>query len=255
MPADGANPNDQALDQLFQADNYLYFHDTFMPPARRALETALLESALGLNPGLSVLDLACGHGRHANRLAPLVRQVTGIDRSPAFLDLAAREAAELGISNVRYQVGDIRDLGELAPFDRIMLVNTVFGLFDDAQNDALLSSISRTLASDGRFIFDVINRDMILSGLSAHGVAEKDGDFLIDRLEFSPLTGRMTNNRIYIRRGVTQPARFSLRLYNLTELTTLLTRAGLETLDVFGGWGGEPFEPQSKKIILVAGRA
>lgn len=255
MPTRGANPNDQALDQLFQSDNYLYFHDTFMPPSRRAIETAFLESALALNPDLSVLDLACGHGRHANRLAPLVRHLTGIDRSSAFLDIAAREAAELGISNVQYQVGDIRELADLDHFDRIMLVNTVFGLFDDAENDALLDSVFRILPSEGRFVFDVINRDMILSGLKAHGVAEKGGDFLIDRLEFCPLTGRMTNDRVYIRRGVTHPAKFSLRLYSLTELTTLLANAGLEVLEMFGGWGGEPFEPQSKKIIVVAGRA
>lgn len=131
MPAPAVDLHNRALDQLFETDNYPFFHDAFMPPERRALEVGFPESALELRSGLSVLDLACGHGRHSNHLALRVEKVVGIDRNTAFLDLARVEAAEPGVTNVQYCVGDIRDITDERAFDRVMLVNTVFGLFSD----------------------------------------------------------------------------------------------------------------------------
>ena len=46
---------------------------------------------------MEVLDLACGHGRIANRLAQRGAQVTGLDATPLFLEQARRDAAERGV--------------------------------------------------------------------------------------------------------------------------------------------------------------
>ena len=57
-----------------------------------------LFDAAELRPGMSVLDLACGHGELANRLAARGCQVTGLDSSAVFLDRARAEAAAAGVS-------------------------------------------------------------------------------------------------------------------------------------------------------------
>lgn len=47
-----------------------------------------------VTPGCSALDAACGTGRHARYLAGQGARVTGVDRSPAMLEVARREVPE-----------------------------------------------------------------------------------------------------------------------------------------------------------------
>src|SRR5947209_20054123 len=54
------------------------------------------------------LDAACGPGIVSRALAPLVGDVVGVDRTPAMVDLARREAAA-GVDNLRFSVGHVTD--------------------------------------------------------------------------------------------------------------------------------------------------
>lgn len=57
-----------------------------------------------------VLDVATGTGNTAFALAPHVRRVVGLDVTKAMLDQARRIAAERGISNVDWVIGDAQRL-------------------------------------------------------------------------------------------------------------------------------------------------
>ena len=60
-------------------------------PVRRFIETYTLLELVGNIAGLRVLDLACGEGFHTRRLRTGgARHVTGVDISPAMIDLALR---------------------------------------------------------------------------------------------------------------------------------------------------------------------
>lgn len=64
---------------------------------------------LPVREGDRVLDVGCGFGDTAIKLARLVGprgEVVGIDCCDAFLDYARNEAAENGIANIRFQRGD-----------------------------------------------------------------------------------------------------------------------------------------------------
>src|SRR5256884_9066066 len=100
-----------------------------------------------LRPGMHVLDLACGHGELANRLAARGCQVTGLDSSAVFLDRARADAAAAGVS-VEYVAGDMRHLPWTNRYDRVVNWSTAFGYFDDMSHpgfvggyDALASGI------------------------------------------------------------------------------------------------------------------
>jgi len=87
-------------------DDYLYFYEPRLAEVSDA-DAELIWRLLELEPGMEVLDLACGHGRIANRLAEQGVRVTGLDATPLFLERARRDAAALGI-NVEYVEGDMR---------------------------------------------------------------------------------------------------------------------------------------------------
>ena len=111
---------------------------------------------LELRPGMSVLDLACGHGDLANRLAVRGCQVTGLDSSAVFLDRARAGAAAAGVS-VDYVAGDMRQLPWTGRFDGVVNWSTAFGYFDDTTNRAVLAGIARVLEPGGRLAMDLDN--------------------------------------------------------------------------------------------------
>src|SRR5687767_9665938 len=107
-------PREAAFD-----DDYLYFYEELLTPERTAAEVELIWTLLELEPGLELLDLGCGHGRIANPLAERGVQVTGLDATPYFLELARKDAAERGVE-VEYVEGDMRSLPWTERFDRVL---------------------------------------------------------------------------------------------------------------------------------------
>ena len=49
-----------------------------------------------------------------------------------------------------------------------------------------------------------------------------------------------------------QEMEFDVRLYTATELRGLLEASGLRWVTVYGGWNGEPFGPEARRIIALA---
>jgi SAM-dependent methyltransferase len=200
---------------------------------------------------MKILDLACGHGRHANRLAALGHRVTGIDLTAGFLDLARKDAEERGV-HVTYIHGDMRELDYDAVFDRVLMMFTAFGYFDDRDNFMVLRNITRSLKPGGLLCFDVPNRDVLLKGFMPYIVTEKNGDLMIDRNRFDTTTGRLYNNRIVIRQGVRKDKPFFIRMYNPNEMKDLLITAGLEPAQMYGNWESEPLSTDSRRMIVIA---
>ncbi len=88
-------------------------------------EVDFLVDALALEPGMRVLDVGCGPGRHAHALARRGMVVHGVDISARFVELATA-AAPPGATFVR---ADARSLTYDAEFDAaISLCQGAFGL-------------------------------------------------------------------------------------------------------------------------------
>ncbi len=90
-------------------------------------EVGFLIEELGLAPGMRLLDVGCGPGRHAHALARAGVEVVGVDISERFIDLA-RKGAPPGATFVR---GDARSLTYEGEFDAVIsLCQGAFGLSD-----------------------------------------------------------------------------------------------------------------------------
>jgi SAM-dependent methyltransferase len=243
--------DDQAFDATLVFDeDYLYFYTGMLTDARSDAEADLIWRLLDLEPGMRVLDLACGHGRIANRLAGRGCEVTGLDATPMFLDLARRDAEDRGVT-VEYVEGDMRSLPWKGRFDRVVNWFTAFGYFDDAGNREVLAQIVRVLKPGGRAALELNNRDMIIREFQPTRLTEREGDLMIDRSQFELLTGRISTERIVVRDGPQRRFSFFVRMFTFTELRDWLLAAGFTAVDGFGE-DGTPLTLASRRLIVTA---
>ncbi len=244
-----------SLDRVFSKDHYEYFNDELaMSVHRTAAEIEFLRCKVGLQSSSTVLDVACGNGRHLIALAPHVRLGLGIDSNEEFINDAKRKAAGCGSTNVVFQCGDARSLPTTLRFDYVMMLNGIFGVFGEQADLGIMRAARKRLKRGGHFVFNIPNRDTVMREFSEDFVYERDGDLMIDRCSFDSRTGYITNRRIYIKDGRRLDAPFSYRVYNYTEIERMLTATGLGVKCCYGDWVGDQVQGKSPRLIFVSQR-
>src|SRR2546426_2305745 len=120
------------------------------PGVRDEEALRLLVDFTGAGPEDTVLDVACGPGLVVCALAAVVRHATGIDVTPAMIERATALAAEKGLGNVTWQVGDVLPL----PYadGSFSLVTSRFAFHHFLDPGAVLAEMRRVCAPGGRVV-------------------------------------------------------------------------------------------------------
>jgi SAM-dependent methyltransferase len=247
---------------LFKRDYYDYFYiggeRGIFPPEQRAqqdeAQADFIERALELPRGARILDLCCGHGRHAVRLAQRGYRVTGLDLSAYHIRLAKAAAREAGV-DAEWLRADMRDVPGRNRYQAVINVFTAFGYFDqESEDQRVLDGVARALKPCGRFLIDLINHDGLMSRFrDADWQKRPDGSLTLERRRYDVLTGRISNQWTYIApEGTRRRHSFSHRLYTYTELVALLANAGLRVVRAWGNWDGSDLSMLSPRMIVLA---
>jgi 2-polyprenyl-3-methyl-5-hydroxy-6-metoxy-1,4-benzoquinol methylase len=125
-----------------------------------AFQNVLIEPAtermLELKPGDEVLDVACGAGRFARRMAALGAVVTAFDHSERFIERARQRTTEHA-DRIEYRVLNASDVDALPSLGvgRFDAAVCTMALMDMASIGPLISTLPRLLKPSGRFVFSV----------------------------------------------------------------------------------------------------
>jgi 2-polyprenyl-3-methyl-5-hydroxy-6-metoxy-1,4-benzoquinol methylase len=214
--------------------------DQFMP---------FLTQALDLPTGGKVLDLGCGRGSVAIRLAQWGYQVTAIDEAAPMLEVA-RQQAEAKEVDVEFRHASMTSLPDRSAFDGALLLD--FGAHSDADNAAMIRAVAAAVKPGGKVLFGACNpyywsrrpvtQHQVLTGID-----------IIQGYSFDFLNGTVVSRvRCILKDGSrkTLPvARF--RAYTLPELRYLTSSTGLADLAVFGE--DDEGRPRSEALLDTLG--
>ncbi len=146
-----------------------YLRYSFTKGTRQEVEFLVTE--LALQPGMRVLDVGCGPGRHAHALALLGLTVHGIDISRRFVDLATAGAPP----GATFERADARRLDFYNEFDAVIcLCQGAFGLMTaDGHDETVLAGMARALCDGGRLALSAFSSYFVVKYFEA---ADFDAD-------------------------------------------------------------------------------
>jgi SAM-dependent methyltransferase len=244
---------------LFERDYYDYFYAGgprgFLPEDRTDAQVDFIEDALELADGARVLDLCCGHGRHAVRLAQRGYRVTGVDLSAYHIRLAKAAARKAGV-DADFVRGDMRHVPRVrGGFDAAINMFTAFGYFEtEADDQRVLDGVARALKPGGRLLIDLLNRDYLMRVFRESDARETDeGGLVIERRAYDIHRGRMNVDMVYVRPDGSRVKRdHSVRVYTFPELAAMLSNAGMRVVRTWGNFDASDFTMQSPRMIVMA---
>jgi 2-polyprenyl-3-methyl-5-hydroxy-6-metoxy-1,4-benzoquinol methylase len=131
------------------------------------LVSPAVERLLAVRPGEMILDIACGNGMLARRLALLGAQVVACDFSEVFIELARARTAESG-ERIEYLVVDATNREELAGLGehRFDGATCTQGLMDMPEIAPLFEAMTRLVKPGGRFVITVQHPCFNTTGMS-----------------------------------------------------------------------------------------
>lgn len=105
--------------------------------------------------GGRILDLGCGPGLYAHRLAEKGFGVVGVDLSRRSLQYARERAKENGL-DIDYRRMDFRRIDFREEFDAVLIAYGELGALLPEDRDSVLEKVRAALRPGGVFIFDVM---------------------------------------------------------------------------------------------------
>jgi 2-polyprenyl-3-methyl-5-hydroxy-6-metoxy-1,4-benzoquinol methylase len=159
---------------------------------QRVLIGPVTERLLEVQPGQAVLDIACGNGVFARRLAALGASVVAFDFSEAFIE-RARARTHAHPERIEYRVLDAADPDQLRALGagRFQAAVCNMAMMDMPAIDPLLGALPGLLAPGGRFVFSVLHPCFNSVGSSKVAEEEDRAGEIVNRLGVK-VTGYIT---------------------------------------------------------------
>ncbi|AOS83722.1 methyltransferase type 11 [Chlorobaculum limnaeum] len=239
-------------------DHPLYlkvYHHRDAEEADRCVRTILALTGIDPDrqPAPSVLDVACGAGRHAHAFARAGLGVTANDLSPFLLDQAKEQAATEGIE-MEFSRQDMRTIRFERRFDLVAQLFSSFGYFETAGEDhQVIASVAALLQPGGCYVLDLINPAQLKHNFKPR--TERNAGTL-SIIEERTLSESHVTKRITLREESGKEHSFSesVRLYSLDDAVAMLESGGFTVERVVGDYDGGPFDTATSPRMMLFAR-
>ena len=242
--------------EVFFDDTYAKVLATQFDASRTARQVGIVKRVLKLRKGQRVLDIPCGMGRLTLPLAKMGLRMTGVDLTASYVGRARRQAAKDSL-DVRFLRRDMREIDFDAEFHAAFNWFGSFGYFPDDENLAFAKRVLRALRPGGRFLIEGMNKSYILAHFRPHSDDVIGGVRVVHHSRFNRRTSRSDSTWTMTKGSQTIRREISVRMYNGTEMRTLLREAGFRDIQLFGFGRNKPlgrFTRHSHRLVAVGRR-
>lgn len=238
-------------------ENETFWEELFpflFPDTRWAAAEEEVEKLLRLVSfrGSTVLDLACGPGRHSMVLAKKGYRVTGVDRSRYLLLRARTRGQEAGV-DVEWVKEDMRDFVRPDAFNLVLNMFSSFGYFQEKEdNFRVLQNVWRSLRAGGICVLDMMGKERVARQIQptiSHEVS--DGSLLIERPKIIDDWTRVQNEWILIKGDRARHFLFRHGIYSGQELRELLHEAGFSEVKLYGDLDGNEYGFEASRLVAA----
>lgn len=220
-----------------------------------ANEVAFLVEHLGLEPGMRVLDVGCGPGRHAVALAQRGIAVHGVDISERFIEVA-RAQAPVGAT---FERADARSLTFAGEFDAaISLCQGAFGLIAGPAADH--ASVAQALDPDAVVLAGMARAVRPGGGVAVSAFSAYFQVRFLEQADTFDADRGVNHETTEIRdeQGTSKPADLWTSCFTPRELRLLAAHAGLEIRHIWsvtpGAYATTPPDLDHPELLLLARR-
>ena len=211
-----------------------------------------------LKPGDRLLDLGCGPGLYASRLAENGMKVTGIDISERSLNYAIAQSKE-EVLDIEFRRVNFFDIDYSQEFDAVIQTNGEMNTFSDEKRDELLGILHQALKSDGLLIFDITTRALRMREGQKNNWYISDGGFwrpdmhLVLEQGFDyPEDNIWLDQYIIIDSDSVKVYNNWFHDYDLETIRQILHRADFKVIHSWNDLSGTPYEEGGDWIAIVA---
>ncbi|GAA5522754.1 methyltransferase domain-containing protein [Aliifodinibius salicampi] len=261
----------ESLEQYLTSDwwkrifNSMYLKtdaDVVEDPRITEKEVTTFHEILNIEDGNTILDLACGQGRHLIELATRGSyNLFGLDRSRYLIQRARRISKEKGLS-IAFKEGDIRKLPYPADsFDYVTNLGNSFGYFETLDDDIkILEEIFRVLKPGGKVLLDIADGSYIRENFTPRSWEWiDDKHFVCRERSLAQDNERLITREIitHSEKGVIVDQFYAERLYTKEQLSDLIERANFQKVSFHGNTKPESLRDQDlgmmeQRFILTA---
>jgi 2-polyprenyl-3-methyl-5-hydroxy-6-metoxy-1,4-benzoquinol methylase len=232
----------------FNSENYIkvYSHRN-ETEAEKLVE--LITKSIILQAGSSVLDMACGSGRHAITFAKMGFDVTAVDLSERLISEAKKNVLQTGVK-IDFVLSDILEYETSRRFDLVVNLFTSIGYFEnDEENFSVIKKAYNLLNEAGYFILDYFNKDYLLKNLIPTTIFSENGFRITQKRS---IEGARIVKKITIENdGSVEEFYESVRLYDYEEILTYIKKAGFATIKQYGDYFGNNYERETSSRLII----
>ena len=198
----------------------------------------------------TMLDVACGRGRHSKYLADKGFTVTGIDLSIQSINLAKKMEND----HLSFFQHDMRLPFRINYFDFAFNFFTSFGYFDTVrENDNALRTIKNALKSGGTLVLDYLNSPYVASHLVCEEMKEKEN--VVFDIQREMKDHRFLKQIDILDRSRMQRTSYTegVNAYTKEDFEEMFARQGLQITDIFGDYLFNNYDEHlSPRLIIIA---
>jgi len=207
---------------------------------------ATLISYLNIPEDGTILDLACGKGRHSVYLNRIGYDVTGLDLSPQSISSAKQHEND----TLHFDVHDMSQPYS-KQFDVVLNLFTSFGYFENEEDNLnTIKAIKTNLKPNGIGVIDFMNSEFVINNLKPDEIKTVDGiDFKLSRKYEN---GYIVKDISFEVAGKDYNYFEQVKALTINDFKKFFEAAEVNLIDVFGDYKLNKFNnKESERLIMI----